>query len=248
MDELFYQTGYANKFDNINLEPLGIYLTSHDAFSLPSIDKGVVATELKGGGKRLYAMPKEKSIKITLMVDNAVLVSPDLTIRRVLDIFYKDHLSPLVLSERPDRYIDCILEGAVSVGDEPGFTQMELSLLAPVPYFKSIDPAEIEIDGSGLFVAEGNAPHFPRLEITGPAVNPTITVQTELGTQQLTYTGSLGASDSLVIDTLNGSALFNTNPVSELITWSLPFTLSPGTNLIQISSGHLKLTCHWFYY
>lgn len=244
-DQEYYSENYGNKFNNINLESRGIYITEHDAFTLPTLSKGVFNTEYLGGGKRTYAMPNEKQIALTIKVENAYLSNIDYNLRQVFELFYTKTTAPLILEERPDRHIDCILTGAVSISDTPVYTELQLKLLALFPFFRSNDL--FTINPSGILVFEGNATHYPIFTITGPAVDPVLLVSNKVESSMLKYTGSLGVEDKLVIDTLSHTVLLNTSPVTANLSGSI-IACQPGANTLELSQGTLTVSTNWFYY
>lgn len=235
---------YYNKYADVNLEPSGIYLTEHDAFALPKVVSGVF-TKDGGGGRRLYAKPKSKTIKLTLKIDNARLSTPDYGLYKAVELFAGTTPAPLVLEERPDRYIDCIPIGSISTSDSPGFTTLPVELLAPIPFFKSFDT--FDMTDPPVIVMEGNAPHYPVFTITGPAENPILIIDNDWGISSKSYSGSLGVSDVLVIDTASDHVTLNGGGVDGLVSGP-PIICAPGINQLELSAGTLRVTGCWWYY
>lgn len=235
---------YYNKYAGVNLEPSGIYLTEHDAFALPKVVSGVF-TKLGGGGKRTYAKPRAKQINLTLKIDNSRHPNPDYALYEVIRLFSDNGLAPLVIAERPDRYIECISTGGIITSDSPGFTSMSISLIAPMPFFKSFDTFDMTDPPS--IVMEGNAPHFPVFTISGPALDPVLTIENDWGTFSRSYEGSLGSSDEIVLNTERGKCTFNGGLIDSLVSGEL-LVCAPNLNKITLSSGSLRVTGCWWYY
>ena len=244
-DQQYYSTEYADKFNNVNLESRGIYLVEHDAFTLPNLNKSVFDTEYLGGGKRTYASPQEKQISLTVKVENKYLSNIDQNLRQVFGLFYTNTPAPLVIAERPDRYIDCILSGAVSIADTPGFTAMQLHMIAPLPFFRSNDVFDSDV--TDFLVLDGNAPHYPIFTIKGPATNPALTINNGLKSATIAYNGSLGTTDVLTIDSLQHLVLYNGSPVNGAVSGGI-IPCRPGENHISLSSGTLHVKTPMFYY
>lgn len=233
----------SNKYNNIDLSSLGLYLIDHNAFAMPKIEKGIIDYELRGGGQRIYTQPSSKDIKLTMKLDN--LSAPDTNIINAIKLFAQSSAKPFILEERPDRYINCLLKGSVSIVDEPEMTEISLDLVAENPFFLSLN--EYEVINPISISMGGNAPHFPKLTVTGIALNPTISIVNSWGTFTKTYTGSLGASDKIVIDTYLNHCTFNTGNVDGKMSGG-PLKCAPGANTFLLSSGSLKVEyCYWYY-
>lgn len=86
--------------------------------------------------------------------------------------------------------------------------------------------------GSGILTNEGTVETPLVIEITGTVTNPSVTI----GGQTLTYTGTLGSSDKLVIDTETMTVKFN--GVNALANYSGGFPkLQPGDTEVIAASG-----------
>lgn len=242
---------YDSKYNGFLFEHNGVYLEDHDAFQLPSFDKGDYQADLGGGGQRLYTMPKEKTIRLDLKVANDRLSPsrPDAGLYEVLKVFYQKEPKPLVISERPDRFINCMVKGPVEVSDHPGYTALTVQLLAPDPFFYGVDE-HTRIFAAGvdnILVMEGNAPHFPEITIGGACSNPTLTVTNDLGVFTLRYTGSLGASDKWNIHTRDYFSDFNSGPIDAAVRRDR-LIIAPGLNKFRLSAGTMTIQYRWTYY
>ena len=242
---------YDSKYDGFLFEKNGIYLESHDAFQLPPLDKGDFKADLMGGGKRIYTMPKEKTIRLELKIanDRVSASRPDFGLYQVMQLFYKTEPKPLVIFERPDRYINCLLKSSIEVSDHPGFTSLTVALLANDPLFYSLDEFERTFlaGTDNYLVMEGNAPHFPEIVIKGVAVNPTLTVANDYGVFSIRYSGSLGASDKWEIHTRDYRSNYNTGPSDGRVTKDR-LLIAPGTNVFHLSQGTMTMKYRWSWY
>lgn len=92
----------------------------------------------------------------------------------------------------------------------------------------------------------GNAPADAVVTITGPALNPTIFTPTNT----ITYGGSLGASDQLVINTFTGSVLLNGVNRGSLLTRADWFQIPPYSKLqvgfaADLQNATAQMTVQW---
>lgn len=86
---------------------------------------------------------------------------------------------------------------------------------------------------------------YPVWELTGPAVNPTISVLTTNTT--LTYNGTITASQKLVIDMFNKTATLNGTSVIGNVSGDFVY-MAPGTNRIAYTAGNTDApdsTIYW---
>lgn len=103
--------------------------------------------------------------------------------------------------------------------------------------FKAYDPFiigsfEKQHVGSGTLTNEGTFETPLRIEITGPATNPSV----QIGSETLTWTGTVGESDTLVIDTEYMTVKFN--GVNAIANYSGSFPkLQPGETAVTAASG-----------
>lgn len=86
---------------------------------------------------------------------------------------------------------------------------------------------------------------YPVWELTGPAVNPTLSVLTTNTT--LTYNGTITASQKLVIDMFNKTATLNGTSVIGNVSGDFVY-MAPGTNRIAYTAGNTDApdsTIYW---
>lgn len=76
---------------------------------------------------------------------------------------------------------------------------------------------------------------YPVWELTGPAINPTLSVLTTNTT--LTYNGTITASQKLVIDMFNKTATLNGTSVIGNVTGDFVY-MAPGTNRVAYTAGN----------
>ena len=242
---------YDSKYNGFLFEQHGVYLTEHDAFALPPVDKADFKSDLMGGGARLYTMLKEKTIKLTLKVANDRLspTLPDAGLYEVMQVLYQTEPKPLVVGERPDRYINCLLNGSIEVKDHPGYTELNVPLLANDPLFYSFDEFQRTFQAGidNPLVMEGNAPHFPEIEVSGIANSPTLTVTNDLGEFTLRYSGTIGASDKWQIHTRDYRTNLNTGP-SDYRCVKDHLVIAPGLNKFRLSQGTMTIKYRWSFY
>jgi len=227
----YYQTSYRGQ----NLEELGIYVVDHDAFKVPPLNVATFDTDLGGGDEMQYAEFSPKEINLSLYVENQT--NPDTRIRNLIELF----MTPgrLIFEERPDRFIDCRLDGSIEVKDTPSYTEVRLKLLAEFPFFLGLDEHDVEVYDE--IVPGGNTLHYPAFKITGPVENPYIKIITSEGVQLKTFNNiSLGASDILVLNCRTNIALFNGTPISSSASAGV-LRLYPESNRIETNAPNLRI-------
>ncbi len=140
---------------------------------------------------------------------------------------------PLILEEKPDRHINCRLNGEIVVPNTPLHYELSIPLIASDPFFYSL--VEHEQEGAGEYENKGTGPAYPLIEITGPCVDPIVTING----LELKYIGSLSSLDVLRIDTKARTARFNGVFAK---SYNKRYTIfKPGINNTEISSGNLKI-------
>lgn len=97
------------------------------------------------------------------------------------------------------------------------------------------------LEGAGTAVNAGNDETPCIVEIVGPVTNPSVTI----GGKTLTYTGTVTASDKLIIDTEKLTATFNgANALPNLEGLKPSVMLAVGNNTVTISGG--TVTVKWY--
>jgi phage-related protein len=103
--------------------------------------------------------------------------------------------------------------------------------------FKACDPFiigsfEKQHVGSGTLTNEGTFETPVKIEITGPITNPSVTV----GGETLIWTGTVGASDRLEIDTEYMTVKFNGSNAIANYSGGFP-KLQPGDTTVTAAAG-----------
>lgn len=154
----------------------------------------------------------------------------------VLDLFWPPREARLILLEElPDRFINCKLNGKISIGNDPNYYDIVIPLIALDPFFYSLD--EHEEVGGGTYENAGNQDAYPVFSIVGSVVAPEITVNGE----STIYTGTVSPSDVLVIDTKARTIKFNGFNAEKFFNKRYPL-FKPGDNVVTVSGGTLTIT------
>lgn len=137
----------------------------------------------------------------------------------------------LTFANRPGKVYNVVYVGQLKFAEEgPGYRKFTL----PFKYYtgKALASAQSTLEGSGTAVNSGNEACPCVVEIVGPVTNPTVTI----GGVEMTYTGTITASDTLRIDTEKYSCTFN--GVNALANYNLKFPqLGVGANYVIAASG-----------
>lgn len=115
------------------------------------------------------------------------------------------------------------------------FRRWQAAIVAPYPLIEGIAEKVVEglLGGSMTPTNDGNYPAHLRWEVDGPATNPRLL---QSG-REIHYTGSLIAGQTLVVDTLNRTALINGGNVYRNVTRFDDVTIRYGTTTYTTTGG-----------
>ncbi len=140
-------------------------------------------------------------------------------------------MQTLTFANKPGKAYEVVYAGQLRFTEEgPGYRKFTI----PFKVFGALSEALTQslLEGSGTAVNSGNEACPCLVEIVGPVTNPTVTI----GGVEMTYTGTITASDTLRIDTEKYSCTFN--GVNALANYNLKFPqLGVGANYVIAASG-----------
>lgn len=144
----------------------------------------------------------------------------------------------LTFNDEPNKVYKVRYAGSVSVTNFIDGREFTIPFKMCKPY--RIASTQSQKVGSGTVVNGGNIETPCVVEIVGPVTNPSITI----GTKTMTYTGTLTASDTLIIDTEALTATFN--GANALANYNNVFPqLAVGNNIVTVpATGETTVKWH----
>lgn len=148
-------------------------------------------------------------------------------------------MQTLTFANKPGKAYEVVYAGQLRFTEEgPGYRKFTI----PFKVFGALSEALTQslLEGSGTVINGGNIETPCIVEIVGPVTNPTVTI----GGVAMTYTGTVTASDTLVIDTEKLTCTFN--GANALANYNGVFPmLAVGNNTVTAASAGTT-TVKWY--
>lgn len=213
---------------------------------LPGIDSGNTPLPNRDGSYPGRKLAQERIVVATIVLDDdtPTFAANLAALRAVTAIEDDDTEFPLVIRLRDET----LLASAAVIGRivptglvGAGIAQVSVRWVCSDPRRYNPDRSGISLP-VGVQTAVGNAGNkssHPLIRIDGPFTDPTL-VNADTG-RTLAFDLDVLAGQQLVIDTINGNALLDDEPVTSAITGTsapiFDFTLKPGVNQITFTTA-----------
>lgn len=238
--------GYGNDFislaktyflideDSI-LSPLGVLITRDNREEiLPAIKNFTEKVPGKHGEYKFKSEIKGKVLELTVVTDEGL--TP--TQKEDLKELFAQYLSPLngekslTFANDIEKQYKVRYSGRINIENYPTWFKFVIPFKMSSPFITgSFENIQI---GSGTIENKGNTDTHMIIEIGGLSVNPSLTINGEL----LSYTGTINAGESLVIDTKKRTAKIGETNV--LNNWCKKFpVLDSETEVEVIASNNI---------
>lgn len=223
------------KYNGVEFDTLNLYLENDNLGLMPNSESQESNPENLDGvfDNPGFFKEREFSLECKLVCENKE--DHLIKLAQVAHLFWTYEDRPLIIAHRPDRYINCMINGKIEHSLTGLHTALSIPMVAVDPFFYSIQQHS---SSPGVVVNLGNFETRPIIIIHGIAVNPIININGAL----MTYEGALSNMDSLVIDTYNRTVYFNGHQASAYFN-RIYVGLKPGGNTVTCSSG----TCTIFW-
>lgn len=162
--------------------------------------------------------------------------------------------APLIFKDEPDKYINAIVSDDSELSETLAIGSGTINFFCPDPYWYAVKDDVIvkTAPGNYEFARKGTAESYPLIEIKGRNAGGKITISD--GNNQMTFDGSLGDGETLVLDTdlitayiikIDGKTI---SVMDKLDTLDFPVLQPKTANLsVATSSGatvsNVKITC-----
>jgi phage-related protein len=143
----------------------------------------------------------------------------------------------LTFANRPGKVYNVLYIGQLKFAEEgPGYRMFTIPFKMHDPLIKA--STQSTLTGSGTAVNGGNDETPCIVEIVGLVTNPSVTI----GGKTMTYTGTVTASDMLIIDTEKLTCTFNgANALGNLTGLTPSIKLAVGNNVVTVTGGTVTL-------
>lgn len=146
------------------------------------------------------------SVEVDIMIKGNTLTDVRNGARNLADLLYTDSPEKLIFSDEPDKYIMATLSDDSTFSDVAYTSKATLKFYCPDPFWYALtdDIQTWTSGGSKSFSRQGTAPSLPKIQIKG--ANSTGTISIAYNGSTMTFSGQLGSTDTLVIDSSNLTA------------------------------------------
>jgi len=227
--------------DNI-LNPLGILITRDTREEiLPAIKKYIETVPGKQGEYNFKTELKAKTLELTAVTPEGLTPKEKIDLKRL----FAKYLSPLngekslVFADDIERQYKVRYSGKINPDNFPSWFRFAIPFKMSSPFvIGSFENMQI---GKGTIENKGNIDTHVIIEISGLTTNPSLIFNGE----ELSYTGTINASETLVIDTYKQTAKIG--DLNVLDNWCKIFPiLKPGTIDVAMSNNiAIKWRAKW---
>lgn len=223
--------------DNI-LQPLGVLVTNDSRYDLLPQTRDN-SEEVPGLHGEIDFGTEFKGRTLELSV---VSLENEYFTKKELQYMFAKYLDPtkgyksLVFSDDIDKIYYVKYSGRIDITNYANWFKFTIPFKMKTPFVESI--VEKSLIGSGTIKNEGTFETGLTIEISGPVTNPSLTI----GTDVLSYTGTIASGNTLVINTLKKTAkIGNDNAINN---FNGVFPLLPADTELDVVSSN-NVTIKW---
>jgi phage-related protein len=220
-------------FDDLNLYPKTRIIEQIGL--IPPLREAIIESDEIDGAIHQNTEYDSRPFEMPCFISCDTQDEQDAKLIELMQLLWPPTDKPLILLEElPDRFINCKLNGKLTIGNDPNYFDISIPMIALDPFYYSL--VEYEQSGDGTYVNAGNQDSYPVFKVVGSVIAPEIIVN---GVSMI-YSGTVSPSDLLVIDTKNRTIKFNGYNAEKLFN-KVYISLEPGDNTISISGGTLNV-------
>lgn len=232
-------TGAFFVIDSNNmLQPLGVLVTNDSRYELLPATRDYVE-EIPGrhGEFDFGTEFKAKALELHVVTDEGYEPLQKAHLQRL----FAKYLDPtkgyktLIFSDDVEKTYIVKYSGKIDISNYPSWFEFVIPFKMSEPFI--IGSIEKSITGTGTAKNDGTFETGIVVEIKGPATNPSLTI----GTETMSYTGTIATGQTLVIDTDKKTAKIGSSNVIANYNGKFPM-LQPGETLVTSSSN---ITIRW---
>jgi phage-related protein len=215
------------------VDPLGVILLQGGREDiLPSVREQTEDIPARSGSVDFGADVGARGLELRVASAGGLTAAQKTALKRYVAGWLRPALGVwnIAWEDDPDRYLQVRVAGNVQPEEYADYLEFTIPLKASQPMY--LGSVLQSLTGSGTATCEGNVETPVTVAIRGPITNPAVTV----AGAAFTWTGTVGAGDSLVVDGARMTVTFN--GVNALSGFSGTFpTLQPGDNTITAAAA-----------
>lgn len=222
------------------IEPLGIILLRGGREDImPAVRESTEQVPGRDGEIEFGAELSARGLELRAASQGGLTAAQKTALKRVVAAWLRPALGVFGIAweDAPDRYLEVRVAGAIQPEEYADYLEFTIPLKAPRPFY--LGPTLNTMSGSGTATSAGGVEAPATVTIRGAVTNPSVTV----AGATFTWTGTVGAGDTLVVDGERMTVTFNGANAISGFSGTFP-TLQPGDNTIT-APAQGSMTTTW---